>query len=69
MAWLRDLQLLTESSPQVAAMGPIVKAQLGLERAGEGKVIKNFATAYNEGKFTTGDLYFQSVASRMARGT
>jgi hypothetical protein len=44
-------------------MGPIVKAQLGLERAGEGKVIKNFATAYNEGKFTTGDLYFQKFAS------
>ena len=44
-------------------MGPIVKAQLGLERAGEGKVIENFATAYNEGKFTTGDLYFQKFAS------
>ena len=44
-------------------MGPIVKAQLGLERVGEGKVIKNFARAYNEGKFTTGDLYFQKFAS------
>ena len=44
-------------------MGPLVKAQLGLERVGEGKVIKNFAMAYNEGKFTTGDLYFQKFAS------